>query len=112
MKTREGLGRAGLPVLGAAGALAVCCTIHMIILAGGFGVLAAAALRWWPAAAAIAGVTAASAAAVVGVRAVRRCGRGVADRCATGAAGHADDDTGVTAGRRAATVVDATRAGR
>jgi hypothetical protein len=77
VKTREGLGRAGLPVLGAASALAVCCTIHLIILVGGFGVLATAALRWWPAAAAITGVTAA---AVVGVRTVRRRGRGVADR--------------------------------
>jgi hypothetical protein len=109
VKVREGLGGAGLPVLGAAGALAVCCTFHLIILAGGFGVLAAAALRWWPAAAAIAGVTAV---AMVGVRAARWRGRGVADRCATGAAGHADDETGVYARRRAAIVVDAARAGR
>ena len=51
---RERLGEAGLPVLGAAGAMAVCCTVHLIVLAGGFGVLAAAAGRWWPAAAVIA----------------------------------------------------------
>jgi membrane protein implicated in regulation of membrane protease activity len=71
VKTRERRGGAGLPLLGAASALAVCCTIHLIILAGGLGAVAAVAGRWWPAAAVIAAVTAS---AVAGVRLVRRRG--------------------------------------
>jgi hypothetical protein len=83
VKARGRPGGAGLPVLGAAAALGVCCTVHLVILAGGVGAVAAVAGRWWPAAAAIPAITMAA----VATRILRRRSPGPVDRCPDMAAG-------------------------
>jgi hypothetical protein len=95
VKARGRPGGAGLPVLGAAAALGVCCTVHLLILAGGVGAVAAVAGRWWPAAAALAAITMAA----VATRILRRRSRGPVDRCpgiAGGASGKVSAATPAT----------------